>query len=220
MRTRLLKAERRQKIQRIRPITRLLTSSPMQLHWMLPRRHATMRSRRSKKQSLLLRRPEQSRLNYMRTFFLTKHASHGRRSSRHKSRKHLGRMSLVSPHTKTPTKSWSSFRECVKFHLQTVFRFDAGEVLKYYITNTLKKPNWVSIHQFFVRVEQLNSYLETLPCLFYSPKANPTTKEVLPLDDADLVRLIYCACVRPGGRPSTTCPRILLRSVPGCCYSC
>ena len=30
-------------------------------------------------------------------------------------------------HTKTPTKSWSSFRECVKFHLQTVFCFDAGK---------------------------------------------------------------------------------------------
>ena len=90
------------------------------------------------------------------------------------------------PHTETPTKNWSSFRECVKFHLQTVFCFDAGEALKYYITNTLKKPNRVSIRQFFIQVEQLNSYLEMLPCLFYSPKVNPTTKEVLPLDDADL----------------------------------
>ncbi len=53
------------------------------------------------------------------------------------------------PHTKTPTKGWSSFQECVKFHLQTVFCFDAGKALKYYITNTLKKPNWVSIRQFF-----------------------------------------------------------------------
>ena len=99
-----------------------------------------------------------------------------------------------TPQTETPTKSWSSFRECVKFHLQTVFRFDAGEALKYYITNTLKKPNRVSIRQFFVRVEQLNSYLETLPCLFYSPKANPTTKEVLPLDDADLATHLLRMC--------------------------
>ena len=45
-------------------------------------------------------------------------------------------------------------------HLQTVFHFDDGKALKYYITNTLKKPNRVSIHQFFVQVEQLNSYLE------------------------------------------------------------
>jgi hypothetical protein len=35
------------------------------------------------------------------------------------------------------------------FHLQQVFRHDAGKALKYYITNTLKKPNRISIRQFF-----------------------------------------------------------------------
>ena len=30
------------------------------------------------------------------------------------------------------------------------------------------------------------------------------------------LRLTYCACVRPGGRPSTTCPRIPLRRRPFC----
>ncbi len=75
-----------------------------------------------------------------------------------------------------------------------MFCFDAGEALKYYITNTLKKPNRVSIHQFFVQVEQLNSYLEMLPCLFYSPKANPTIKEVFPLDDADLATHLLRMC--------------------------
>ena len=33
-------------------------------------------------------------------------------------------------HTETPSKNWSSFRECVRFHLQTVFLFDVGEALK------------------------------------------------------------------------------------------
>ena len=47
------------------------------------------------------------------------------------------------PHTKTPTKGWSSFQEFVKFHLQTMFCFDASEALKYYIMDTLKKPNRV-----------------------------------------------------------------------------
>eukprot|EP00804_Cyclotella_cryptica_P018265 CCRYP_005976-RA/>CCRYP_005976-RA protein AED:0.46 eAED:0.82 QI:0/0/0/1/0.5/0.33/3/0/385 len=79
-------------------------------------------------------------------------------------------------------------------HLLQVFRHDAGEALKYYITNTLKKPNRVSIRQFFVRVEQLNSYLETLPCLYYSPKANQATKKVLPLDDADLATHLLRMC--------------------------
>eukprot|EP00804_Cyclotella_cryptica_P023648 CCRYP_011963-RB/>CCRYP_011963-RB protein AED:0.40 eAED:0.67 QI:0/0/0.2/1/0/0/5/139/556 len=45
------------------------------------------------------------------------------------------------PHTETPTKTWNSFHECVTFHLLQVFRHDAGEALKYYITNMLKKPN-------------------------------------------------------------------------------
>ena len=52
--------------------------------------------------------------------------------------------------------------------------------------NTLKKPNRVPIGQFFVRVEQLNSYLENLPSLFPSLKANSATKPVMPLEDADL----------------------------------
>jgi hypothetical protein len=104
---------------------------------------------------------------------------------------------------KTPSKTWDSFCECIKFHLQQVFHYDAGETLKYYITNMLKKANRVSIHQFFVQVEQLNSYLEMLPCLYYSLKANQATKKVLPLDDANL-RLTCCTCVWPNGRLSTT----------------
>ena len=55
------------------------------------------------------------------------------------------------------------------------------------ITNKLKKPNWVSIGQFFNQVEQHNSYLETLPCLHYRLKTNLLTKKALPLDDANLV---------------------------------
>ncbi len=94
-------------------------------------------------------------------------------------------------HMETPTRTWNLFNKCITFHLLQVFRHDTGEALKYYITNTLKKPNRVSIHQFFVRVEQLNSYLETLPCLFNSPKANQATKKVLPLDDGHLaIRLL------------------------------
>eukprot|EP00804_Cyclotella_cryptica_P025626 CCRYP_002855-RA/>CCRYP_002855-RA protein AED:0.04 eAED:0.04 QI:133/1/1/1/0/0/2/0/163 len=52
-------------------------------------------------------------------------------------------------HTETPMKTWDSFHECIMFHLLQVFRHDAGEALKYYITNMLKKPNRVLIHQFF-----------------------------------------------------------------------
>ena len=68
--------------------------------------------------------------------------------------------------------------ECVMFHLLQVFKADAGETLKYYITNMLRKPNRVPIRQFLVRVEQLNSYLENLPCLYYSSNATQVTKMV------------------------------------------
>ena len=50
------------------------------------------------------------------------------------------------------------------------------------------------MRQFFVQLEQLNSYLETLPCLQYSLKANQATKKVLPLDDADLATHLLCRC--------------------------
>ena len=73
------------------------------------------------------------------------------------------------------------------FHLQQVFKTDAGEPLKYYIMNILSKPNRVPIRQFLVRVKHLNSYLKNLPCLYYSAKANQLTKIVKPLDDANLM---------------------------------
>ena len=58
----------------------------------------------------------------------------------------------------------------------------------------MKKPNWFLICQFFVQVEQPDSYLETLPYLHYSPKANQVTKKVLPLDDADLATHLLQMC--------------------------
>ena len=38
--------------------------------------------------------------------------------------------------TETPTKMWNSFCDCTTFHLQQVFKYDMGETLKYYTTNT------------------------------------------------------------------------------------
>ena len=80
------------------------------------------------------------------------------------------------------------------FHLQLVFKNDAGETLKYYITNTLRKPNRVPISQFLVRVEQLNSYLDNLPCLYFSASANQATKIIKPLDNSDLATHLLRMC--------------------------
>ncbi len=57
-----------------------------------------------------------------------------------------------------------SFDNCVMFHLLTVFPNNAVEQEKYYLSNVLKKPQRVGIHQFVQRVEQLNAYVAQLPC--------------------------------------------------------
>ena len=51
-------------------------------------------------------------------------------------------------HAEQHGKSWDSFLGCVMFHLVTVFSNDATKTDRYYISNWLKKPNWVPIWQF------------------------------------------------------------------------
>ena len=53
-------------------------------------------------------------------------------------------------HEEKAGKTWTSFLECVTFHLQSVFCPNAAETVKFYVTNTLKKQDRVPIRQFFV----------------------------------------------------------------------
>jgi hypothetical protein len=68
------------------------------------------------------------------------------------------------------------FNDCVMFHLLTAFSINAAEQEKYYISNVLKKPQHVNVHLFIRRVEQLNAYISQMPCFYYSPNANASTK--------------------------------------------
>jgi hypothetical protein len=68
------------------------------------------------------------------------------------------------------------FNNCVMFHLLTVFPINAAEQEKYYISNVLKKPQRINVRQFVQRVEQLNAYIAQMPCFYYSPNANASTK--------------------------------------------
>ncbi len=68
---------------------------------------------------------------------------------------------------------FDSFDKWVMFHLLTVFPNNAAEQEKYYLSNVLKKPQSVGIHQFVQRVEQLKAYIAQLPCWYYSPSYNP-----------------------------------------------
>jgi hypothetical protein len=62
------------------------------------------------------------------------------------------------------------------FHLLTVFPINGAEQEKYCITNVLRKPNGINVHQFSRQVEQLNAYIAQMPCFYYSPNANASTK--------------------------------------------
>ena len=68
-------------------------------------------------------------------------------------------------HPEKHTESWVFFTECVTFHLQTKLQYDTAEAQRFYIRNGLKKPNSLSIPDFFQMIQCLNSYLDLLPCL-------------------------------------------------------
>jgi hypothetical protein len=91
--------------------------------------------------------------------------------------------------------SHESFNNCVMFHLLTAFPINAAEQEKYYITNVLKKPQCINVHQFAQRVEQLNAYIAQMPCFYYSPHANASTKpKNIPFAEAELGAHVLRMC--------------------------
>jgi hypothetical protein len=94
--------------------------------------------------------------------------------------------------------SHQSFHYCVMFHLLTAFPINAAEQEKYYITNVLKKPQRIKIRQFVRQVEQLNAYIAHMPCFYYSPHANASTKpENVPFLEAELGAHVLRMCPLP-----------------------
>ena len=87
------------------------------------------------------------------------------------------------------------FCDCVMFYLLTAFPINAAEQEKYYITNVLKKPQRINIRQFVRQVEQLNAYIKQMPCFYYSPNANASTKpENVPFPEAELGAHVLRMC--------------------------
>ncbi len=87
------------------------------------------------------------------------------------------------------------FNDCVLLHLLTVFPINAAEQEKYYITNVLKKPQRINVHQFVHCVEQLNAYIVQMPCFYYSPNTNASTKpENLLFTEAELGSHVLRMC--------------------------
>jgi hypothetical protein len=90
------------------------------------------------------------------------------------------------------------FNDCVMFHLLTVFLINAAEQEKYYISNVLKKPQRINVHQFVWRVEQLNTYIAQISCFYFSPNANASTKlENVPFTEAELGAHVLRMCPVP-----------------------
>jgi hypothetical protein len=84
------------------------------------------------------------------------------------------------------------------FHLLTAFLINAAEQEKYYILNVLKKPQRVNVHQFVCCVEQLNTYIAQMPCFYYSPHSNASTKpENVPFTEAELGAHVLHMCSLP-----------------------
>jgi hypothetical protein len=87
------------------------------------------------------------------------------------------------------------FNDCAMFHLLTASPINAAEQEKYYITNVLKKPQRINIRQFTRRVEQLNAYIAQMPCFYYGPNTNASTKfENVPFMEAELGSQVLRKC--------------------------
>jgi hypothetical protein len=87
------------------------------------------------------------------------------------------------------------FNDCMMFHLLTAFPINAAEQEKYYILNVLKKPQRINVRQFVCQVEQLNAYIAQMPCFYYSPHANASTKlENYPFTEAELGAHVLHMC--------------------------
>jgi hypothetical protein len=87
------------------------------------------------------------------------------------------------------------FNNCIMFHLLTAFPINTAEQEKHYISNVLKKPQHINVRQFVHCVEQLNAYIAQMPCFYYSPDANASTKpKNVPFTEAELGAHVLHMC--------------------------
>jgi hypothetical protein len=83
------------------------------------------------------------------------------------------------------------FMDCIKLHKLTIFPVDAAEKQHFFMTQMVKKPQQVMVHQYMARMGILNNYLTFLPMVFNSSMAVEGTKKGnVPFDEADLAGII------------------------------
>jgi hypothetical protein len=87
--------------------------------------------------------------------------------------------------------SWSAFLDCIELHKLTIFPIDAAKKQRYYMTQTVKKPQRVTVRQYMARMGILNDYLAHLSMVFNSSMAVEGTKKGnVPFDEADLAGIV------------------------------
>jgi hypothetical protein len=86
--------------------------------------------------------------------------------------------------------SWLSFQDCIELHKLTIFPLDSAEKQHFYMQQTVKKPQRVTVRQYMACMGVLNDYLTFLPTVFNSSMAIEGAKKGNVLDEADLARII------------------------------
>ncbi len=88
-------------------------------------------------------------------------------------------------------RTWMSFLDCLKLHKLTVFSDDAAKRQRFYIQQSVRKPQRATVQQHISCMGVLNDYVKHLPTLKDSSKAVLTTKEGnIPFSEADLAAIV------------------------------
>jgi hypothetical protein len=85
--------------------------------------------------------------------------------------------------------------DCIELHKLTVFLADAAEKHRYYMQQTIKKSQRVTVRQFVSCREVLNDYLAYLPTVYNLSMAIVGTNKKMnvPFDEADLAGIVLNA---------------------------
>ncbi len=87
--------------------------------------------------------------------------------------------------------SWLSFQDCIKLHKLIVFPADAIEKHHFYMQQTIKKTQRVTVRQYMSCMGVLNDYLAYLPMVYDSSMAVENTKKSNVLfNEADLAGIV------------------------------
>jgi hypothetical protein len=82
--------------------------------------------------------------------------------------------------------SWLSFQDCIELHKLRVFPADAAEKQRFYMQQTIKKPQQVLVCHYMSCMGVLNDYLAYLPTVYDSSMAIEGTNKAM----CQLMRLI------------------------------